>query len=255
MPAYPFRDRPPNDVEFERLRLALSSYRDGSGQVVLRKTGETMPGFRDFERMLAAVIGGKTTENKFIFDVEVQTDSDPYGLSCKMSSEQPAKTCCGFMELTNAGAAFRAHLLSKQINWVTEPMLAGPEIVELVTSWHYAAAGEIDVAASSYIVLSHNRPWTQFYLTSFPLDLKIAKPIGEIEWKIEGKSLNGYISDAGRTHRLWQCFLNSGGQLKYYPLLEWATWRLGPFPLEQPPFVVPPLEKAERYFPGDIWKP
>ncbi|VBA46753.1 hypothetical protein LAUMK142_00462 [Mycobacterium pseudokansasii] len=113
----PLRDRGLNAVEMTALRLILSTYRDGSGQVVLKATGETMPGFRDFERALAAVTNGATTENKGIFDVIVPASPLPYGLSAKMSKIQPERNKCSFMELANSAAKFRQNLLDKQINW------------------------------------------------------------------------------------------------------------------------------------------
>jgi hypothetical protein len=251
MAAYAFRDRPLTVVEFERLRLTLSCFRDGSGQVVLRRTGESMPGFRDFERSLAAVLGGHTTENKGIFDVEVPTAGLPFGVSCKMAQMPPSRDACSFMELSNSAAKFRAHLLSLQVNWISEPMLAGPAIVDLVSSWHTEAGATLDLNGSRFCVLAHDRSWRAFQLLSFPLDLRLANPKGDVEWLHEGASLNGYIDDGGRRHRLWQCYLNSGGQLKYFPLLRWAEWVTDAFGLEEPP-LGSPFDRARTYFP-QLW--
>lgn len=247
----PFRDRPLNVDEFEALRLILSTYRDGSGQNVLKRSGESMPGFRDFERALGAVTGGTTTENKGIFDVIVRAKPLPYGLSAKMAIIRPARDKCSFMELSNSAAKFRQSLLDQQINWVTEPMLAGPAIIELVTSWHLAESEGIDVPNSKYVLLAHNARWTGFQLLSFPLTLKEANPKGDIEWLHEGAALNGYIDDEGRRHRLWQFYPNSGGQVKYYPLLRWASWVSELFALELPP-TGSPSARAQEYFPN-LW--
>lgn len=246
---FAFRDRPLNQRELEQLRLALSSFRDGSGQNVL-KSGESMPGFRDYERSLAAVVGGTTPENKGVFDVQVATESSPFGISCKMASFQPERNLSCFMELSNSAAKFRKHLLDNYINWATEPTLAGPAIIDLVTQWHHDVAGSIDVDRSKYAVLLHDPRWENFQLWSFPLDLKIANP-KQMEWLKEGASLNGYYMDGDRRHRLWQCYMESGGQLKYYPLIQWADWNTQRFPLEKPP-PVSPLEKPKLYFP-DLW--
>jgi hypothetical protein len=247
-----YRDRPLDEFELEVLRLILSTFRDGGGQVV-RKTG-TMPGFRDYERALGAVLKARTPEGKGIFDVIVPADPKPFGISCKMSATQPPANQCSFMELSNSASKFRKHLLSQQINWVTEPMLAGPALVELVGSWHKAVEASVDVVSSRYSVLSHDASWSQFQILAFPLDLRIANPIGEVEWRIEGASLNGYCSGAGgRRHRLWQVYMNSGGQMKYYPLLSWADWTTQPFQLAVPP-LGSLIEKASNYF-GDIWPP
>lgn len=243
---YAFRDRPLDERELEQLRLTLSSFRDGSGQNVRKKTGESMPGFRDYERSLAAVVGGKTTENKGIFDILVPTGDQAFGISCKMTSRRPVKDQCSFMELSNSAAKFRNHWLSLQINWISEPMLAGPALIEFVSAWH-AAVADVDIAHSKYSVLAHDSRWNEFQILCFPLNLKIAEPKGDIEWVVEGKALSGYIDADGRRHRLWHSYPNSGGQLKYYPLISWAEWVTPPFTLEVPP-IVSPLEKPRKYF-------
>lgn len=167
------------------MRLILSTFRDGGGQVVLKRTGESMPGFRDFERTVAAVCGGQTREDKGVFDVLIPVDGKPYGISCKMSSLQPFAHQAGFMELTNSAKKF-------------------------------------------------------------------ADPRTDIDWTVEGRkqptTVNGYIQHNGRRHRLWQVYPNSGGQLKYYPPLTWATWSSEPFALERPPAESLP-ERAAEYFP------
>ena len=240
-----------NADELEGLRLILSTFRDGSGQVVLKPDGRVMPGFRDFERSLAAVLKAATPENKGVFDVIVADQPLPLGISCKMSKTQPPAKKSSFMELSNSAAMFRNHLLGLQIHWSTEPTLAGPALIDLVESWHFALADEINVAASKYAVLSHNAKWTSFQLLCFPLNLKLAAPKGDVEWLAEGAALNGYIDDNGRRHRLWQVYMNSGGQMKYYPLLTWADWTSDVFTLEEPP-LESLKARAEEYFP-DLW--
>jgi hypothetical protein len=229
------------------LRLTLSTFRDGSGQTILKKTGQSMPGFRDFERSLAAVLGGTTPENKGIFDVEVPTDGKPIGISCKTTAFQPVKNQCSFMEMSNSAAKFRAQLLFLKINWVTEPMLAGPAVIELISSWHAALEDEIDLAGSRYSVLHHDSKWVKFQLLSFPLDLRIADPKEDITWVPGDKALRGYIDYGDRVHKLWEFYPNSGGQVKYFPLLDWADWITPTFQLEEPP-IVSPLVKTEEYF-------
>jgi len=69
-----FVDRPPTPEEFERFRLILSTYQDGSGMLAM-SDDSTWPGWRDFERTVAAAFGGVAQEDKSIFDVLVP-DSD-----------------------------------------------------------------------------------------------------------------------------------------------------------------------------------
>ena len=81
----PYVTRPPTHHEAERLRLVLSAFRDGSGMIQTTNDG-TLPGWRDFERTFAAILGGLAPESKGIFDVTVQSTSRAsvdYGISVK----------------------------------------------------------------------------------------------------------------------------------------------------------------------------
>lgn len=133
----PYRDRPLNELELEVLRLVLSTFCDGTGQTIKGLPG-TVPNSRDYERSLAAVLRARTSENKGVYDVVVDTRAGQFGISCMMVAKQSAAARCSFMELSNAAAAFRQHLLAAQINWATEPGLAGPAIIDLVSCWHAA---------------------------------------------------------------------------------------------------------------------
>ena len=247
-----------SEVEIERMRLALSTFRDGSGQF-LKKVGGFMPDFLDFERVTAIVCGGTTSENKGIFDVIVSVPhGKSFGISCKMAATQRTQAKSSFMELSNSKKKFDDEFARLGIDWRSQPEKAGPAIVDLVSGWHQEVGGEVDLASSRYLVLSHDTRWQVFQLLCFPLDLALADPYSDVEWCNEGDDKNGgpstvagYIYDGGREHRLWQLYQNSGGQLKYYPLLEWAEWTSQPFKLEEPP-VIGIRDKVERYFPG-MW--
>jgi hypothetical protein len=63
-----FIDRDPTPQEIEKFRLILSTYQDGAGQLAAEGSS-TLPGWRDFERAIAAAFGGQAQENKYIFDV------------------------------------------------------------------------------------------------------------------------------------------------------------------------------------------
>lgn len=210
-----------------------------------------MPGFRDFERGLASIIGGNAAENKGVFDVIRQVPGQSgYGVSCKMARFAPVAQEAAFVELSNAAAKFRAHLLERQINWVTEPELAGPAIVELVTSWHEDDANQngLDLQASKYAILSRSSNWSEFQLSAYPLDLYGFNPIGDIKWASTKSRVDGYVDIKGRQHLLWQWYPNSGGQLKWWPPLAWADWATSRFSLEQAPTILP-TQRAQEYFP------
>jgi hypothetical protein len=155
------------------------------------------------------------------------------------------------MELSNSAKKFRNELNRLGINERTPPELAGPALVALVGVWHQEVGDVIDLASSKFAVLAHNGPWTEFQLLCFPISLTIANPRTDVVWRFEGASVNGYIETDNGTHRLWQCFLDSGGQLKYFPPLVWAEWTTHLFQLEEPPRGAL-FTKAEDYFP-DLW--
>ena len=248
----PFRDRPLNGDEFEALRLVLSTYRDGSGQNQTRLG--SMPGYRDFERGLASIVGGTAAENKGVFDViRPVDDGRGFGISCKMAQFATKEKESAFVELSNAAAKFRKHLLERQINWVTEPGLAGPAIIELVTSWHEDDAVRLGLSLdhSKYAVLSRSSNWTEFQLSTYPLDLYRFNPIGEIEWESTKSRVDGFVYVGDRRHLLWQWYPNSGGQLKWWPPFAWAEWLTDRFTLETPPIVLP-TERARQYF-APLW--
>jgi hypothetical protein len=157
------------------------------------------------------------------------------------------------VELSNAAAKFQRHLTHHQITWFTQPGLAGPALIELVTSWHQSDADRLglDLQASKYAVLSRSNNWNEFQLSVYPLDLYGFNPIGEIEWESTRSRIDGFVDVAGRRHLLWQWYPNSGGQLKWWPPLAWADWKTSRFTLEQPPIVLP-TDRAKQYFPT-LW--
>lgn len=249
------RDRPLSSSELEQMRLLLSTFRDGSGQSV---AAGFMPDYLSFERVTAIVCHGQTTENKGIFDVTVPGGAGRknFGVSCKMAVAQPSLRLSWFMELSNSAKKFHDAFSAAGINWQIDPPIAGPIMVELVESWHHAAADHVDIGGSKYLLLTHDARWVNFELASFDLNLQRRDARTEVEWVTEGRngvisSLAGYIHDGDRTHRLWQFFGNSGGQLKYYPLIGWEEWRSGTFQLEEPP-VHDLKAKARGYWP-DLW--
>lgn len=237
---YAFRDRPPTDAEFERLRLTLSIYRDGSGAQVIN--GETYPNWRDFERAVASVFNGVAQENKWIFDVLIPvTDGLPYGLSCKTKAGQRDHV---YMEMANAPASFLSRLAELAIDPKEDPQRAGPEVIRVIQGWHQGVAGTVDVARSSYVTLTHDKSWETFQLAWYPLDL--GNP-DELLWKLSqsGRCLSAYQNE----RKIWDWYPWSGGQLKFYAPFDWARWLSEPFTLEDPP-IESPASKAQRYWPG-----
>lgn len=249
----PVRDRELTQTELERIRLLLSTFRDGSGQRV--KAG-FMPDFLSFERVCAFVVGGKTNENKGVFDVEVPGGPQrrPWGISCKMATAQPKSNCCWFMELSNSAKYLHDALeVAEILDWKVSAEAAGPILVKTVESWHESARSDYDVDASKYLLLTHDSRWEKFQIVCFDLNvLTRAKP-HEIKWVVEGRdnpsSVAGYIETANGSHRLWQWYANSGGQLKFYPPKEWENWSTEEFELSTPP-IKTMKDRVDEYWPG-----
>lgn len=250
------RDRPFNEVELEQVRLLLSTFRDGAGQRL--KVAGYMPDYLAFERVTALVLGGETNEDKGIFDVAVpRPGGRPWGVSCKMTTEQPAKNKTWFMELSNSAKKLNDAQTTASIDWKMSPREAGPVLIETVLSWHTAVEASYDVAASKYLLLTHDTRWQRFEIACFDIDAINSTVCGPVDWVVEGRNIKspssvaGYIThpSTGTKHRLWQWFANSGGQLKFYPPIGWEEWRTGPFALEDCP-IKDLKAKVDEYWPG-----
>lgn len=242
-PGYPFRDRPPSGEELRDIILALSTYRDGSGQQVA--AGHSQPGWRDFERATASALGGECPENKGVFDVVVEVDDGlPYGLSLKTSAMRS-----GFilMELHNSYAKAWAWLNERSIDPKADPEAAGIALIDQVRAWHNEVRDTVDVDRSSYLVLTHDRTWTFFQVSWFPLDLHTPDPALMI-WEFTGRRIFATFHN----HQYWEWYGESGGQLKYYPRLADARWVSDPFELADPPSEDTPILKARRYWPDQF---
>lgn len=265
-----FVDRNPTQAEIEKLRLVLSTYQDGSGQLVT-KNGKTLPGWRDFERAFAATFGGKAQESKFIFDVLLTDAERPgihYGISCKMrrTLSDTFRTGRVTLELSNSSGQFWRALEQRglnQQNYKDKPNLAGEVLIDVVREWHDAVGfergGSIDLSKSLYLALSWNKSG-QYQLFKFALALPNSNTL---QWDFPNAESNGEIR-VGRRLRgkdeigtLFEWYGESGGQLKYYPLASNAPWTSDIFQLEPLPeenverYGV--LAKAQAYFPKQ-WK-
>ncbi len=259
-------DRPPTPGEIEKLRLVLSTYQDGSGQL---EEG-TLPGWRDFERAVAAVFGGKAQESKYIFDVLLSDPQRPevqYGLACKMRREldRVARDGRVTIELSNSAGEFWRHLSASGIdpvNYRDRPNDVGAALIDLVNQWHLRVSlnqgGTVDLERSSYLVLSWNRAgWYQLHQFS----LALPDP-ATLKWRCPVKSAKGVDQTARRitgedaTGILFEWYGESGGQLKYYPLAEnaqWASERFRLEPLTNLGREYSILTKAAQYFP-QLWE-
>jgi hypothetical protein len=253
MTKFPFADRPPTATEVERIRLLLSTYQDGSGML---RNGE-LPGWRDFERAVAAALGGEAPENKSVFDVvmsdAVAQGQPKVGISCKMRSELNRVGRDGrvTIEVSNANGEFWDALAAAG---VTKESLslnadrAGGALSSVVRGWHqavsHATGGTIDLSRSCYLVLLWNDKG-EYQLFQFRLE--IWDPAG-LRWSVPlgARRLCGHDGNGN----LIEWYYASGGQLKLYPPASAAVWQSEKFRLEPLPERVAPLVgKAAAYFP------
>lgn len=255
-----FVDRSPTAAELEKLRLLLSTYQDGTGMLAV-KDGQTLPGWRDFERAVALAFGGAASESKNIFDVVLSRPEGPpaplYGLSCKMRAELNRIDRDGrvTVEVSNSAGKFWDHLASKalnQTNYKDSASDVGEALIGLVNGWHQAQSsligGRISLDRSFYLVLSWSRQgWYQLH--QFPLDL--VNPAA-LRWSFPvkaGATARRLIGE-DETGTLVEWYGESGGQLKFYPLAKDALWQSGRFQLESLPNATQGiLGKVAVYYP------
>jgi hypothetical protein len=266
----PFIHRNPTKKEFERFRLIMSTYQDGSGQQAM-KNGQTLPGWRDFERSVALAFNGIAQESKFIFDVLLP---DPkrrdiyFGLSCKMrrTLNDTKRTGRVTLELSNSSGTFWEQLRQISIdqqNYKGKPFEVAQALLAQEYEWHKGVGlereGAIDLSRSFYLALSWNIRG-EYQLFKFSLDLP--DPV-RLTWDFPIIEINGELKQARRLRgqdeegTLFEWYGESGGQLKYYPLVKNALWRSEIFHLEPLPGNWNEkhgiLTKARDYFP-ELWK-
>ena len=257
--------RIPSPQEFERFRLVLSTYQDGTGMLA-GQAGGSLPGWRDFERTVALVFEGIASENKDIFDVRLPDPARSgisYGVSCKMKEELRRMDSSGraYMELSNSAKKFWAALNNQgitQINYKEHPQTVGIILVELVQSWHAAVSveegGQVDISNSFYLTLSYDKTGGWYQLHKFSLELPDPQTL---KWyypthKRNGEERLGNLTGYDGQGRIFEWYGESGGQLKYYPLIENALWQSERFQLEPLPEGIAHgiLSKAQAYFPN-----
>lgn len=266
----PFVHRNPTKKEFERFRLILSTYQDGSGQQSAG-TGHTLPGWRDFERSVALAFGGITQENKFIFDVLMHDPkrSDVYfGVSCKMrrTLSDVKRTGRVTLELSNSSGTFWEQLRQKGINqqnYKEKPLEVAQALLLQEFEWHKAVGldmnGTVDLSHSFFLALSWNLKG-EYQLFKFPLTLPDPSLL---TWDFPMVKNNGgqkhgrHLRGQDKQGTLFEWYGESGGQLKYYPLVENALWKSKVFVLEPLPKDWNDkhgiVAKVKDYFP-ELWE-
>lgn len=228
----------------------------------------TLPGWRDFERAVAAVFEDIPSENKDVMDVRIPDSTRPgvsFGLSCKMRRELDRVKRDGrvTIELSNSNRAFWRRLGRDGItaeNYRGYASEVGGALVRLVGEWHSAVSivsnGDVDLVGSCYLTLMWSNSG-EYQLHQFPIELPNPD---EISWYcpvIESKSgsrLSNAIRGDDDAGTIFEWYGRSGGQLKYYPKATCAVWaseifRLEPLPPDTPHGLV---SRAQSYF-TNLW--
>ena len=159
------------------------------------------------------------------------------------------------IELSNAAGSFwdavKANTGLNEDNYALNPGAVGQSVIHLVESWHERVdieqSGNVDSLGSFFLNLQWNPTSGDYQLFQFPIDLPDPS---NIAWRVESRRLVGN----DQSGQIFQWYAHSGGQLKYYPLVEQASWHSDIFRLEALPADLkhPTINKAAIYFPH-IW--
>lgn len=213
--------------------MILSTFQDGSGWEKIG--GNTLVGFRQFERALAEVLNGVARENKALFDVlatrMIGSEDRVVGYSCKVKRElRLAGQEEIYIEVGNAGSAYRKHLersgLNDPADYAAQPALAGSEVLRYIESLHLADCASSGASASDscYFVLLYDSTGSRFEFFELPINTMIH---AQIEWSAPGQHIRGLLSGKKAVEYYWGV-----GQVKFYVPVSEATWRSGVFQME-----------------------
>lgn len=256
--SYIFTGSIPTKGQIEKLRLILSTYQDGTGQLVFEPSN-SLPGWRDFERSVALAFDGMAQESKAIFDVLVSISHYQeinFGISCKMRQTLRTVERTGrvTVEVSNSSGKFWDALRSNGLNdYDLAPDSAGKILLDLVESWHNEVSleqgGTVDVNQSFYLLLQWHKATGRYQLFQFPVRLPSPETLS---WEVNGRRLIGYDTEGV----MIEWYGHSGGQLKYYPFADQAIWASEIFKLESLPesdLGYGLKRRVIEYFP-DLWK-
>ena len=244
--------------QLEKIRLILSTCQDGTGQLA-RSNNRTLPGWRDFERAVALAFEGVAQESKAIYDVLIPMPDNPeidYGISCKMRKllKSVKRTGRVTIEVSNSYGKFWNALHAEGIeDYGTAPTKSGQVLIRIIESWHSEVSvengGNVNSQLSFYLVLQWDEKTLTYQLYQYPL--KLPKP-AKLSWSAKGRRLVG----EDQKGILIEWYGHSGGQFKYYPFVEKATWvsrvfKLEPLPENDRGYGL--LRKVTDYYP-ELWE-
>lgn len=251
--------------QVEQIRLLMSTYQDGTGQLRLTD-GTILPNWRDFERSVATIFKGHAFENKGFLDIIINgaeiKDFGNIGISCKMRNTFSSYTSMGSinLELSNAYNKFWAELHKHKIYNIGSvrlvPERAGKIIVDLYESWKFRAAEHIgvDIEKSFYLTCLYDGKKGIYQLFALPFLLPDPTTLDWIVRETKDKNENrGTLIGKKNDKLIIEWYGISGGQLKYYASDDEVIWKSESFKLEPLPNIESGyglIQKAKAYFPN-----
>lgn len=226
--------------------MVLSTFQDGSGWEKIN--GQSVVGFRQFERALAEIVNGIAEENKAVFDVVANRKTSAgfrrIGFSCKLKRalEDTKRRNTVYIEVSNAVSQFKKHLTTINLRTVEEyaanPAQAGQGVLDWIRHLHHedGRVRNIDLPNSVYFILLYDKNAAHFQLFEFPADVFLN---GDgLKWTAGGSHLSATLKGQSVIDYYW-----SAGQLKFYVPLDLCTW-------QSPIFVLEPLPAGEKTLVG-----
>ncbi len=230
-PQIPFIDRDPTRDELEVFRLLMSAYAVGIGSQWDKETGHYWPGWREFERIVALLVGGKAEENKGPYDVSIPLGGGKKaGISCKVKRRDDSLYRKGqvYIEISNQNTQARENILKGRSLEHVNVLEAGKRLVEFVNNEYVRKAGEMGFSTEKLAVL-HMTWWTRgnnfhyrLFLWRGPMKI-YCRNLSQIKWERPGKGLVGKVEVNGNEAKLVE-YYPSGGHIKHYPFQETADW-------------------------------
>lgn len=270
----PFLDRAPTTGEANWIQAAVSSFSDGTGDPT--SFGDTIPNWRDYERLFAEFFGGVAPEDKQVFDVFVPVeDGEWVGISVKSKCLGPASKIETldanrriYIELSNSPQKLWNGVAAFGVNpnhWAKPSHASdlGEALLCTVENWHKEAHTKfappkhceeclkIDLDRSIFLNVSYSKPRNGvrlFQVHSF--DLQLERPSGWTYRAPKNSQVKSIMGTAKTgSGNIWDWYPNAGGQLKYYPLASSARFQTSIFPLLKAGKALPIEKKMEQYWP------
>lgn len=226
-----FVERDPNEDELEVFRLLMSVFAVGIGSQWDKRTGRYWPGWREFERIVALLVGGRAEENKGPYDVSIPLNNSDKkaGISCKVKKRDSLyKKGQVYIEISNKNTEARKAILGNKGLEEVDAQKAGERLLDFIKDEYIKEAKNMGFSPEKLAVL-HMTWWTSrddFYYRLFlwrgPMRI-YHEDLSKINWEKSGKGLVGKVKTNGDEVKIVE-YYPSGGHIKQYPFQKSADW-------------------------------